>query len=355
MTSPRTRTIVVTGAGGVGKTTLSAAMAIVAADEGARSLVLTVDPARRLADALGVGPLGNEPVEVSGHPGLWAAMLDVTASWESVIHHYAEPDVADRLLENPFFRAIADRFPAAQAFAASEEMAQLIESGVWDVLIVDTPPSGGGIDFFLAPRRTGDLVGGKLLLWLTGARLPARRALYRITARPMLRLADTVLGGPLLEEIAEFLLDLRTMYDGLRTRARTIERHLRRAATIVVTTSDPTPLREARRFFEELTDVEVIPELVLFNRALPAEWVTAADRPIRGVPDAELRSVLKMNLRRWGAEAARQQAARREFSNRYRVDPATVPWLPTPPATMAELGALVRQSARLVDLVRRGI
>jgi len=343
-----TSTIVVTGAGGVGKTTLSAALGATFAHDGRRTLVLTVDPARRLADALGIGTLGNEPTAVPGRPELWAAMLDVTSSWEGIIHHYATPDVADRLLVNPFFRAIADRFPAAQSFAAGEEMARFIERGSWEVVVVDTPPAGGGIDFFLAPRRTGDLVAGRLLRWLTGARLPARRALYRITARPMLRLADNVLGGPLLEQLADFLLDLRTMYDGLRVRARTIERHLREATTIIVTTAEPTPLEEAHRFFEELPSVRIEPALVAFNRVLPETWITAANRPIRGIPDAALRVALRTNLRRWAAEAARQETARHEFVNRYRIDVATIPLLPVPPTSIEDLEALVAASSGLL-------
>ncbi|RPI21171.1 MAG: ArsA family ATPase, partial [Actinobacteria bacterium] len=300
------RSLIVSGAGGVGKTTISAALAASAARRGTTALVVTVDPARRLADALGVS-LGNDPEPVPGSPGLAAAMLDVTTSWEAIAHRYAEPDVADRLLADPFFRAIADRFPAAQSFAAAERMAELVESGSWELIVVDTPPSGGGIDFFLAPSRIGELVGGKLLTWLTGARIPGRRAFYRLAARPALRLADTVLGGPLLEQVGDFLLDLRTMYDGLSVRANTIGRHLARAETLIVTTADPTPMQEARRFFAALPEVDVTPSAVLFNRALPAEWAGAVRTPLRGVDDAELRAALRDNLRRWGSEARRQE------------------------------------------------
>ena len=109
-----TETIIVTGAGGVGKTTLSAALACSLAASGRKTLVMTIDPAKRLADALGIGELGDEPKPVEGRPGMWAAMLDVSASWEAIIHRHAEPEVGDRLLVNPYFRAIADRFPAAQ-------------------------------------------------------------------------------------------------------------------------------------------------------------------------------------------------------------------------------------------------
>ncbi len=148
-----TKVLVVTGAGGVGKTTLSAALAINAARSGVRTCVMTVDPARRLADALGVKTIGNLPTEVPDQPNLSAAMLDVSASWEAMVHRHAEPDTADRLLADPFFRALADRFPAAQAYAAGEQMAEHIESHRWDLVVVDTPPSGGGLDFYTAPGR----------------------------------------------------------------------------------------------------------------------------------------------------------------------------------------------------------
>lgn len=341
MTRHKASAVVVTGAGGVGKTTVSAALGVRYASPEGRCLVLTVDPARRLADALGIGDMGNDPVPVPDADGLWAAMLDVTASWEAIIQRYAEPDVADRLLENPFFRAIADRFPAAQSFAAAESMAELIESGHWDQVIVDTPPSAGGLDFYLSPSRMGDLVGGRLLHWITGARLPARRALYRITAKPMLRVADTVLGGPLLEDVAEFLMDLRTMYDGLASRARTLERHLRRATTVVVTTADPAPMRETLRFFDELAEIRVQPTAVLFNRALPLEWANAASRPARGIPDSALRTELKVNLTRWGGEARRQADAQEAVAGRFGVALMTVPWLVEAPTTVPALHRLL--------------
>ena len=338
-----TRALIVSGAGGVGKTTISAALAASAARDGISALVVTVDPARRLADALGFS-LGNDPEPVPGFTGLSAAMLDMTTSWEAIAHRYAEPDVADRLLADPFFRAIADRFPAAQSFAAGERLAELVESGGWDLIVVDTPPSGGGIDFFLAPSRIRELVGGKLLTWLTGARIPGRRAFYRIAARPALRLADTVLGGPLLEQVGDFLIDLRTMYDGLSVRARTIGRHLARADTMIVTTADPTPMREARRFFAALPEVDVVPGAVLFNRALPVEWAGAVRMPLRGIEDADVRTALGENLKRWGAEARRQEDARAELAKRHRVPIVTIPWMAVPPDSVDDLVSMIDRS-----------
>jgi anion-transporting ArsA/GET3 family ATPase len=340
-----TRILLVTGAGGVGKTTISAAAGVTSARRGVATLVVTVDPAKRLADALGVGSLGNLPTQVTGEANLWAAMLDVAASWEAIVARHAAPEVGDKLLANPYFRAIADRFPAAQAYAAGEQMAEFVESGAWDLVIVDTPPSVGGIDFLLAPGQARDLIGGKLLRWLTGAKVPARRALYRVTARPVLRLADLVLGGPLLEEIADFLLDLRTLYDGVEQRAKGVERHLRSARTVVVTNAYPTPMREARRFFEELPDGSVVPTAVVFNRELPHEWELLSSVPANG-SDLDQRSwtALRDNVLRWATEARRNADARADFAARYGATLASTPWKPQPPTDLDALADLVATS-----------
>ncbi|MEN8233540.1 MAG: ArsA family ATPase [Actinomycetota bacterium] len=345
------QTVIVTGAGGVGKTTISAATAIQLAGPDRRTLVMTVDPAKRLADALDLHSLSNEPSPVPGVAGLWASTLDVTASWEAVIHRYSDPDVAERLLENPFFRAIADRFPAAQSFAAAETMSTLIESGAWQAIVIDTPPSAGGLDFFLAPSQTADLIGGKLLHWITGAQLPGRRFLYRFTGRPILKIADTVLGGPLLEDVAEFLLDLRTMYERLSARAATIQRHQQRATTVVATTADPAPMAEVLRFFEELTEVKVEPDAVILNRSLPLEWADAARRPLRGIPDPDTRSTLKANLVRWGGEARRQATAMESLAGRYGVPLFAVPWVAEPPTSVESLSRLLNDVQGLDELI----
>ncbi len=336
-----TNSIVVTGAGGVGKTTISAALAIAAAEPDTRTLVMTVDPAKRLADALDVSGLSSEPTPVPGVAGLWTATLDVTSSWEAIVRRYSQPDVAARLLLNPYFRAIADRFPAAQSFAAAETMATFIESGRWDLVVVDTPPSAGGLDFYLAPARTADLVGGRLLHWITGAQLPGRRFLYRFTGKPMLKVADTVLGGPLLEDVAEFLLDLRTMYDALTARAETMQRYLRDATTVVVTTAEPAPVAEAVRFFEELTDIDVDPAAIVLNRALPPSWARAASLPIESVDDPMVHAELHQNLVNWGGEAQRQAVAMEGLADRYHVPLVAVPWVADPPTDAPSLQALL--------------
>lgn len=333
-----TAVTLVTGAGGVGKTTLAAALAQRSARAGAETLVLTVDPARRLADALGLEQVGNDPTPTP-EPGLSAAMLDASAAWDEIARTHAPPDVAERLLANPFFRAVADRFPSGQAYAAAEQMVRHAESGDFDHVVVDTPPAEGGLDFLTSARRIRTLVGGRVLSWLTGARIPGRRTLYRLTARPALKVADTVLGGPLLEDVADFLLDLRETYDGITTRSRTVERRLAGASTVVVTTADPAPVAEAVRFFRELPSWASAPEIIVFNRTLPEAWAAA---PHRDDP-------LGVNLARWGAEARRQAGVRREMSGRYGVRVATVPWMADPPASLDGLAVLLEGAEGLVS------
>lgn len=347
------RSVVVTGAGGVGKTTVAAAMGVAAARAGIRTLVVTIDPAKRLGDALGVGPIGNHPTPVVGEQGLWAAMLDVAASWEAIIERHAEPDVARRLQDNRFFRAIADRFPAAQAYAAGEQLADYLEAGAWEAVIVDTPPAAGGIEFFTAPSEMSTLIGGRVLRFLTGAGLPGRRTLYRLTARPVFRLVDSVVGGPLLQDIAEFLLDLRSLYDGLARRATVIESYLARSDTLVVTTSAPTPLTEAERFFDTLRATPKLPSLVVFNKVLPEDWSQPdfATHEASGSPTLD---ELQANLARWGAEASRQARSRRLFTTRHSVSVATLPWLETSPTDLEALASLTSETGAeaIVDLLQ---
>ncbi|HEX6221496.1 MAG TPA: ArsA-related P-loop ATPase [Acidimicrobiia bacterium] len=332
-----THTVLVTGAGGVGKTTFSAALAVTAARKGVRTLVVTVDPARRLASALGVADLGDEPQPHDDEPNLWAAMLDSAASWRAVAMRHADPDVATRLADNEFFQAASEHFPASQAYAAADQAATFVQARAWDMVIVDTPPSGGGIDFFTAPAQMADLVGGRLLRWITGGPLPGRRFFYDRAARPMLRIADTILGSGLLERVSEFLVDLRTTYDGVARRGREIEGVLREASILVLTTADPAPVTEAVRFYRQLPDLASVPEAVVFNRALPPAWA--------GVDiDPGWSAGISRVVQQWSAETLRQADAREEFSARYGARVAMVPWQANPPTDLASLSALLDES-----------
>jgi anion-transporting ArsA/GET3 family ATPase len=333
-----TRTVVVTGAGGVGKTTIAAALGLLAARRGLRTLVVTVDPARRLAGALGLGNLGDEPQPHEDEPLLWAAMLDSTASWRAVAMRHADPDVATRLADNEFFKAASEHFPASQSYAAADQAVTYVQAKAWDLVVVDTPPAAGGIDFFAAPAQMADLVGGRLLRWLTGGPLPGRRFFYNRAARPVLRLAGSILGSDLLERVAEFLLDLRTTYDGVSRRGRQIEQVMRESAILVVTTADPAPVQEAVRFYRELPRLASKPAAVVFNRALPDSWI---DPPMPDGTSPELIQVARM----WGAETLRQRDVREEFSARYGATVATVPWSTLPPTDLKTLAELMEKAS----------
>jgi anion-transporting ArsA/GET3 family ATPase len=330
-----TRALMITGAGGVGKTTVAAAVAVATARRGLRTLVVTVDPARRLASALGIEDLGDDPKPHPDEPNLWAAMLDSSASWRAVAERHAAPEVAARLASNEFFEAAAEHFPASQAYAAADQAATYVQARAWDLVVVDTPPSGGGTDFFTAPAQMADLVGGRLLRWITGGPLPGRRFLYHRAGRPVLRIADTVLGSDLLERVAEFLLDLRTTYDGVAQRGREIERVMREAAILVVTTADPAPMHEATRFYRELPSIASAPKAVIFNRALPDTWAT---------PPGDLEQDARQIVDLWAAETVRQRDSRESFSSRYGAEVATIPWSPRALTDLDGLASLIDES-----------
>jgi anion-transporting ArsA/GET3 family ATPase len=320
----------VMGSGGVGKTTVAAGLAALSARGGSRTLVITVDPARRLADAMGV-TLGNEPSPVPGPGTLHAAMLDAASAWDDIARRHADAATARRLVANPYFRAVADRFPSGQSYAAGEQVLHHAESGAYDHIVVDTPPAEGGSAFLEAPRRIRTLVAGRALRVLTGPHLPGRRLVYSVTARPALKIADSVLGGRLLEDVAEFLLDLSAIYPGLARRSRLVESLYAGAAVVAVATPDPGPIAEARRIITERIGVADPPGVVVLNRVLPAAWARA---PTASGP-------LGPNLTRWGSEAARHEAVRLAFAAHTGVLPATIPWLPEPPSSPAALADLV--------------
>ena len=300
-----TREIVIfCGSGGVGKTTTAAAAALGAASElGAKALVLTIDPARRLADALGVEEFGNlerrvpdDLIRAAGlepRGELYAAMLDTKRSWdELVLRHAPNEETAYRILENRLYQNIAARFVQSHDYIAIERLYDIHASGRYDLVVIDTPPSRNAIDFLDAPKRMADFFGGRLLRWLTmpyrvGGKRGAR--MINFASRPFYQLADRVLGSQFLQDIAEFFLNFQTMYDGFRTRARAVERLLydRRTSFVVVTTLEGAPLREGEFFSEQLTTRgfhlgamvlnRVLPEALLSDEGARAAAVLAAD------------------------------------------------------------------------------
>ena len=270
--------VVCCGAGGVGKTTLAAAAATMAAVSlGGKVLVLTVDPARRLADALGLEELGNVerqvPAEAFGavepRGELWAAMLDTKQSWDSLVMRHA-PDrrTAQRILDNALYRNISERFVQSHDYIAMERLYEVHGSGDYDLIVVDTPPTRHALDFLEAPARMADFFGSRLLRWLT---VPARSRMFTLATRPFYSVADRILGSQFLEDIAEFFLLFQTMHQGFVERARGVQRLLRdrRTTFVVVTTLEPAPLREAEQLAQALRHDHYHLGALVLNRVLP--------------------------------------------------------------------------------------
>ena len=276
------REIVVTcGPGGVGKTTTAAAAAAGAAARlGGKVLVLTVDPARRLADALGFDGIGNEarrvPDEAFAAAGvrprgqLWAAMLDTKQSWDALVRRHA-PDATtrDQILANPLYRNISGRFVQSHDYIAMERLFELHGEGDYDLIVVDTPPSRNALDFLDAPERMADFFSSRLLRWLI---VPYRSRLVNLASRPFYQVADRILGSQFLSDIAEFFILFQSMYDGFVHRARAVQRLLadRRTTFVVVSTLEAAPVREAEAFAAELQRRRLHLGAMVLNKVLPA-------------------------------------------------------------------------------------
>ena len=178
---PGTRVVVCCGAGGVGKTTTAAALSLRAAERGRRVVVITVDPARRLAQSLGLASLDNSPRRIElpeDVPGeLHAMMLDMKRTFDEVVEEHADPERARQILSNPFYKALSTSFSGTQEYMAMEKLGQLRQSGEWDLIVVDTPPSRSALDFLDAPKRLGRFLDGKLITFLNA---PASAGTFRL-------------------------------------------------------------------------------------------------------------------------------------------------------------------------------
>ncbi len=278
--------VVFCGSGGVGKTSVAASAAMGAASRlGGKVLVLTIDPAKRLATALGLEGIGNlahqVPPEVMKAAGLeprgelWAAMLDTKQSWDDlVLRHAKDEETAYRILENRLYHNLTARFVQSHDYIAMERLYEIHSGGEYDLIIIDTPPTRNAIDFLEAPARMADFFGGRLLRWLT---LPYRvggkrgNRVLSVASRPFYQMADRVLGSKFLEDIAEFFLLFQSMYDGFVQRANAVEQllHDRRTTFAVVTTLEAAPLHEAERFCSELVARKFHLGALVLNKTLP--------------------------------------------------------------------------------------
>jgi anion-transporting ArsA/GET3 family ATPase len=268
------------GSGGVGKTTTAAAAGAMAAVHlGGKVLVVTVDPARRLANALGLEEFGNvetqvpsdafEEAGVTPRGELWVAMLDTKQSWDDLVRmHAPDPKTRDAILDNPLYKNITGRFVQSHDYIAMERLYEIHASGRYDLIVVDTPPTRNAIDFLEAPERMADFFSSRLLRWLT---VPARSRVLTFASKPFYSVADRILGSKFLEDIAEFFLLFQTMYDGFVDRAKAVTRTLEDSRTtfVVVSTLESAPVAEAEFFIDALEDRGLHLGAVVLNKVLP--------------------------------------------------------------------------------------
>ncbi|MBI3256774.1 MAG: ArsA family ATPase, partial [Actinobacteria bacterium] len=258
-------------------------------------LVLTVDPARRLANAMGLESFGNVETRVDSaalaaggvepRGELWAAMLDTKQSWDDLIVRHA-PDAAtrDAILANPMYKNVTGRFVQSHDYIAMERLYELHSSGVYDLIVVDTPPTRNALDFLEAPARMADFFSSRLLRWLL---VPYRSRIVSVASKPFYQIADRILGSAFLQDIAEFFMLFQSMHDGFVERAKAVERVLgdRRTTFIVVSTLEPSPLREAEFFIKALQAKGLHLGGLVLNKVLPGylldpEVSAAADKLI---------------------------------------------------------------------------
>src|SRR6266487_2632322 len=270
----RTRIIVCCGSGGVGKTTIAAAVGLRAAERGRRVVVLTVDPARRLAQSMGLTSLDNTPRPVTGirtagggdgdgdGGSMHAMMLDMKRTFDEIVESHSDPDRAAQILANPFYQSLSSSFAGTQEYMAMEKLGQLRRADEWDLIVVDTPPSRSALDFLDAPQRLSRFLDGRLIRLLTAPARTGMSAMRVLNAgfAMMTSVLTKILGAQVLKDAQTFVTALDTMFGGFRERAEATYRLLQAPGTafLVVAAPEPDALREASYFVERL-DSERMP------------------------------------------------------------------------------------------------
>jgi len=296
------RTVVCVGSGGVGKTTTSAIVALHAAQSGRRVLVLTIDPAKRLADSLGLDGIGNEasrvPLEelldeeVSGE--LWAMMLDMKSSFDDVVRRNTTPDATERILSNRYYQSFSSSLSGTQEYSAIERLWELSTKGDYDLIVLDTPPTQHAVDFLDAPDRLYSAIDSSALQWLYRPALASGKVglgILRRGAKAIRGVLSKLTGSQMLDDLTVFLEGLAPLFDGLKERAGNVRNLLHDPATVflVVTSPDPLTVAEAVLFDDKLHREKVHFGGFVVNRV---------HRPVLGSGEAPPKQDLVSHLRR---------------------------------------------------------
>ena len=341
------RVVVCCGAGGVGKTTTAAAMALRAAEYGRTVVVLTIDPARRLAQALGIDDLGNTPQRVPLGPEvpgqLYAMMLDMRRTFDEMVTQYSGPERAEAILNNQFYQTVATSLSGTQEYMAMEKLGQLLGEDRWDLVVVDTPPSRNALDFLDAPRRLGSFMDSRLWKLLLGP----GRGIGKLVAGAVglaMKALSTVLGSQMLSDAAGFVQSLDATFGGFREKADRTYELLKRRGTqfVVVSAAEPDALREASFFVDRLSSEHMPLAGLVLNRthpmlcALPVERAIDAIETLDGNDDLTV-AALRIHAER-GATAKREIRLLSRFT---RANPrVAIVGVPSLPFDVSDLDAL---------------
>ncbi|MFI8003647.1 ArsA-related P-loop ATPase [Streptomyces sp. NPDC086010] len=294
---PGIRIIVCCGSGGVGKTTTAAALGVRAAERGRKVVVLTIDPARRLAQSMGIDRLDNVPrrvEDIEGEGELHAMMLDMKRTFDETVEAHTDAERARAILENPFYQSLSAGFAGTQEYMAMEKLGQLRARDEWDLIVVDTPPSRSALDFLDAPKRLGSFLDGKFIRVLIAPAKMGGRAGMKFLNVGMSMMTGTLgklLGGQFLRDVQTFVAAMDSMFGGFRTRADATYRLLQAPGTafLVVATPERDALREAAYFVERLAAEEMPLAGLVLNRVhgseaarLSAERALAAAENLEG-------------------------------------------------------------------------
>ena len=355
---PDTRVIVCCGSGGVGKTTTSAAIALRAAEQGREVVVLTIDPARRLAQALGLDELSNDPAPVPGvgtgraadgtAGKLSAMMLDMRRTFDEMVHGHAPPERAQKIIENPFYQTISSSFSGTQEYMAMEKLGQLVATGTWDLVVVDTPPSRSALDFLDAPQRMSRFLDGRMIRLLASPARAGGRGLRKIVEAGFglfAKAVGSIIGGQMLQDASAFVQAFDTLFGGFAERAEKTYALLRSPGTafLVVASPEPDALREAAYFTDRLSSEDMPLAGLVLNRTHPVLAPVSAARARTGAeqvggPGSQIAAaVLRLHADRVDL-AEREEHLLTRFSAAHPSVPVTR--VPAVAGDVADLGGL---------------
>lgn len=338
------RVIVCAGAGGVGKTTIAAALSLSAARRGLRVLCLTIDPARRLADSLGLQLRPGVEAEVSaellaslgGVPAgsLSVAMLDPKQTFDELVtRHASSRVVAERILQNQFYRHVSTQLAGTQSYMAMEKVLGLLKASRYDLIVLDTPPTSEALDFLDAPERLVETLDSPAMRWLVQALEPSGGLSMRLLARgvaALLRTMGRLTGRGFLEDMAAFVGELNELFGGFKQRASEVSRAFRAPefAYLLVAAPSAAAVEEARFFAERLRRLGMHADALVLNRVHPERTETADGADLAGLLAARGLAVDARHLLAAQAdEAARAHTEAPELTKARRLFPPERLWL----------------------------